>query len=217
MKNNKRFSSGERLIWIVLMIIVLFLTANTATHVINNDDTSTQPESSTEPIVIGPGENVYHESYGDSTLEVYFFDVGQADSILLRQGESVMLVDTGNAGDADNSFNILNKINLSHELQRLGITKIDYLVATHPHEDHMGSMYKIINLFEVKNVYANNILPEEEQAAYYKRFVSALENTDTHFISHTNLSEKDILIRIEEYNKGVSENDRIVYNPDDYL
>lgn len=54
-----------------------------------------------------------------------------------------MLVDTGNAGDAALDDKIKNKINLTHELKRLGVEKIDILVATHPHEDHMGSMYKI--------------------------------------------------------------------------
>ncbi len=222
-KQKKRFSNFERIVWIALLVLVIAICVNSFLD-FNHIDLVSFLEGQTDNV---PEEPIHEEStqevpiaevyQSDSTLEVYFFDVGQADSILLRQGENVMLVDTGNAGDADNSFKILDKINLSHELQRLGISKINYLIATHPHEDHMGSMYKIINLFEVENVYANNILPESEQAGYYKRFVSALENTNTHFISHTHLSEEEIKEKIREYNANVDESERITYNPEDYL
>ena len=220
-KKTKRFSNFERLVWILLIIVVIALCINSFLDYNHIDLASFLEEITTdkpeETIVNNTTETVTEVYQSDSKLEVYFFDVGQADSILLRQGENVMLVDTGNAGDADNSFNLQNKINLSYELNNLGITHIDYLIATHPHEDHMGSMYKIINLFDVENVYANNILPEEEQAGYYKRFVSALENTNTHFISHTNLSEKEIIDRINEYNSSVSDEEKIEYNPNDYF
>jgi competence protein ComEC len=220
-KRSKRFSNLERIVWIILLITIIALCVNSFLDYNHIDLASFLDESTTDKPDETIGNNVEEPAIelpnSDSTLEVYFFDVGQADSILLRQGDSVMLVDTGNAGDADNSFKVLDKINLSHELQRLGITKIDYLVATHPHEDHMGSMYKIINIFDVKNVYANNILPEEEQAGYYKRFVSALENTDTHFISHTHLSEEEIKYKIAEYNSNVPESEKITYNPEDYF
>jgi len=146
------------------------------------------------------GENEVKTTYSKDKLEVYFFDVGQADCILLRTGKKVMLIDCGNAGDADLHTRIKNKINLTHELARLGIEKIHSFVITHAHEDHMGSAYKILKMFDVDTLYANALLPEEEQAKYYERFVEALENSDTHFVSPTVLSEKEIKAEIEEYN-----------------
>ena len=162
-----------------------------------------------------PSENA--SEYTPDSMEVYFFDVGQADSILLRTADKVMLVDTGNAGDADNSKKVLNKINLSHELDRLGIDTIDYLVATHPHEDHMGSMYKIINLFDVKELYSNKILPENEWAGYYKRFVEALENSNTHLITPTSYSDEELKKKVEQYNLlALTDEEKITFNPADY-
>ncbi|MBQ9267312.1 MAG: MBL fold metallo-hydrolase [Clostridia bacterium] len=156
-------------------------------------------------------------NYSASSLDVYFFDVGQADSILLMTDDKVMLVDTGNAGDAAMDYNVKDKINLSHELKRLGVNKIDVLVATHPHEDHMGSMYKIIEMFDVKDLYSNSILPESQQTGYYKRFVSALEESDTHLITPTTLSEEEIKAKVEAYNQGLPEEEKVVYNPNDYI
>ena len=87
--------------------------------------------------------------YDDSVLEVYFFDVGQADSILLMTDGKAMLIDTGNPGDATEKNKLEEKINLTYELNRLGVDYIDILVATHPHEDHMGSMYKIVKTLSI--------------------------------------------------------------------
>ncbi len=219
--NRKRFSKGEKFVWTVITCLVVLLLLYWGLNelgllpealITTENENLTGTSESSNPI---PANIDYSQS--DSKLEIYFFDVGQADSILLRQGEAVMLVDTGNAGDAETSYKVTNKINLSHELQRLGVKRINYLIATHPHEDHMGSMYKIINLFDVENVYANNILPEGEQAGYYKRFVSALETSNSHFIAHTNLSENEILAKIAEYNANVPESQQVSYNPADYF
>lgn len=157
--------------------------------------------------------------YTSDKLIVYFFDVGQADAILLILGDEVMLVDTGNAGDAQTTDKLVKgNINLTRELKRLGITKIDKLVLTHAHEDHMGSAYKIINAFEVVDLYATALLPEEEWTNYYRRFVEALENSNTHLISPTTLSEKEIKAKVEEYNSTLGENDDVlVYNASDYI
>ncbi|MCI9087569.1 MAG: MBL fold metallo-hydrolase [Clostridia bacterium] len=77
-------------------------------------------------------------------LKVYFFDVGQADSILIMNEEQTMLIDAGNNDDGEM---------LVKNLEILGITKIDYLVGTHPHEDHIGGMDNIIKNFEIGTIY----------------------------------------------------------------
>ena len=172
-------------------------------------------------------ESFEASEYTSSKLEIYFFDVGQADSIALFTDGKVMLVDTGNAGDAQNNDKLVKgNINLTHELKRLGVTRIDKLVLTHPHEDHMGSAYKIINTFDVDDLYVNALLDEEEQANYYERFVEALNASSVHMISPTTLSEKEIIAKIEAYNDALREKDlsaedlveeELVYNAEDYI
>ena len=79
------------------------------------------------------------------TMTVQFIDVGQADStlILLPDGE-VMLIDAGGNASADA---------LAGYLRETGIEKIDYLVGTHPHEDHIGGLDKVIDSFKIGKIY----------------------------------------------------------------
>ena len=81
-------------------------------------------------------------------LEVHFLDVGQADSILIKTSDAAMLVDAGKNEDGKKVVTYL---------QQQGITRLDYVVGTHPHEDHIGGLDDVIRSFDVENV----ILPEK--------------------------------------------------------
>lgn len=84
-------------------------------------------------------------SIGTDQLTVHFLDVGQGDSILIQfPNDSVMLVDAGPDG---------NGAPVISYLQQQGVNKIDYLVATHPHADHIGGMTAVIKEFEIDKVY----------------------------------------------------------------
>ena len=84
----------------------------------------------------------------DSELVIYFFDVGQADSILIKENEYTMLIDGGNEADGENLVEYLKK--------NLNINDIDILVGTHPHEDHIGGLPDIIDSFEIGKLYLPN-------------------------------------------------------------
>ncbi|MFH0888465.1 MAG: ComEC/Rec2 family competence protein [Planctomycetota bacterium] len=74
-------------------------------------------------------------------LKVHYIDVGQADCILIQipNGKNV-LIDAGNSCDADKIVSYL---------QHQKVKKLDNVIATHPHADHMGAMDTIINKFDV--------------------------------------------------------------------
>ncbi len=75
-----------------------------------------------------------------SSLEVDFLDVGQGDAILVRSSAASMLVDAGtNASTPD----------LLRDLRERGIGRLDFVVATHPHEDHIGGMDAVVQGFEI--------------------------------------------------------------------
>lgn len=83
-----------------------------------------------------------------SDLNIHYIDVGQGDSILISNNNVNMLIDAGNNEDGE--------LLVSYLKEELNIEKLDYVVGTHPHEDHIGGLDDIINNLEVKNVY----LPE---------------------------------------------------------
>lgn len=77
-------------------------------------------------------------------LKVNYIDVGQADSILITQGEHAMLIDAGNNADSELVKNYITN---------QGITVLDYVVATHPHEDHIGGLDYVINSFQISKIF----------------------------------------------------------------
>lgn len=85
----------------------------------------------------------------ESKLIVHFLDVGQGDSIFIElPNGKTMLVD---AGENYHGQGIIDYV------QTIGYQKLDYVVATHPHEDHIGSMPYIVRNFEIGSIYMPDV------------------------------------------------------------
>lgn len=100
-------------------------------------------------------------------LSVYFLDVGQGDSALITTGDWNMLIDTGEYEYADG---------LTEYLQDLGVKKIDALVCSHPHTDHMGCMARIVQRFEIGTFYMPRVSDDMvPTTSAYEALLNAVE------------------------------------------
>ncbi len=103
------------------------------------------------------------------TLTAYFLDVGQGDcSFFSLPDGKTMLIDAANPDDGGAILKYLKS---------LGVTRLDYLVATHPHADHIGGMAEIIGGLEIGQIFAPKINKGDIPATKtYERFLSAVKN-----------------------------------------
>lgn len=100
--------------------------------------TPDEPEVPTEPEIPSlPPE--------DSSFEIHFIDVGQADAALILCDGKAMMIDGGNADDSSLIYSYLKNRDIKH---------LDYVIATHAHEDHIGGLSGALNFATVKNVYS---------------------------------------------------------------
>ena len=79
----------------------------------------------------------------NADAEVDFIDVGQGDSTLVCSDGKYMLIDTG---DRDGENTLIN------HLKERGVKKLDYLVLTHPHADHIGEAAEIVEGFKIGKI-----------------------------------------------------------------
>ncbi len=91
-------------------------------------------------------------------VSVHFIDVGKGDSILVKAGDKIMLVDGGRKERGPK---------LVSYLKSQGVTSIDVLVSTHPHADHIGGLLAVLKEFPVKRVVDSGIAhPSQTYEAY---------------------------------------------------
>lgn len=87
----------------------------------------------------------HNPKYSSKELLVHFVDVGQGDSALIQINNKNLLIDGGPSVNSDS---------LVSYLKDQGVKKLDYIIATHPHEDHIGGLPAVIANFSVENFYA---------------------------------------------------------------
>lgn len=100
---------------------------------------------------------------GDKAAYIYFFDTEKSDAILIYDTQyGSVLIDAGS--------NQYEKELIDH-IQKIGIRKIDYVIATHPHSDHIGGMEYVIQTFDIGKFYT---IDYKYDTIDYRRMVDAL-------------------------------------------
>lgn len=143
-KNSKKVILSLISIIIVLILLAVGAKEETIKNIFNINNVEEQN------ITTSNAENESSETKNkenfipEDKLIVDYIDVGQADSILLRNKDKTMLIDAGTNEQGKEVVNFLKEE---------GILKIDYLIGTHPHEDHIGGLDDVINNFDIGKIY----------------------------------------------------------------
>ncbi|MGN1400825.1 MAG: ComEC/Rec2 family competence protein [Bacillus sp. (in: firmicutes)] len=137
----------------------------------NDEDTranhQSQADKEQEPVTVAPTDSSKSSvsTKVEGELKVYYFDVGQGDSILIQtnSGKNI-LIDGGNNNKGEQ---------LVRYLRSLDVATIDAMIATHPDADHIGGLDVVLANLDVKSVYAPKV---EHTTITYEDFILAVQN-----------------------------------------
>jgi competence protein ComEC len=122
----------------------------------------------TDTVAGGTGSSLRATTTGD--LRAYFLDVGQGDSSVILFKDKVILID---AGEVDQGDRVVS------DLQKLGVTRIDLLVATHPHSDHIGGMQEVLAAFPVEKVLDSGL---SSTSSPYEHFLETVDRKNIPYV-----------------------------------
>lgn len=151
---NRKSKRGSAPLWILLasVLLLLFLEGRSLFPRDQNltDEVKQEAELSGQPEIVRT-ENP------EGVLEVHFLDVGHGDSTLIVCGEYAMMIDCGDAAQGEK---------LQNYLTEQEVTRLDYLVLTHPDKDHIGGAPAILNEFPVGQVFQPDYKKGSETEEY---------------------------------------------------
>lgn len=137
-KHKKIKRNIKRNFFEILIILLAFL-------IINNQDKIKNLFNQNN----NQNQNAYINTNND-LLKVHYLDVGQGDSIFIElPNNETMLIDAAESYQSENIINYLKNLNYQ---------KIDYVIGTHPHTDHIGGLKDIINTFEIGKIYMPKVV-----------------------------------------------------------
>ena len=128
-----------KFIWFAILILSIFLFGCDCTK--SGLTTSSKPQNNGE-------------------FSVHYLDVGQGDAIFLYFPDGkTMLIDTGNGEKQNDDY-------LAQFFKDFGVSKIDYLILTHPDSDHIGGALNVVENFEIGKAFIPHILQPENFASF---------------------------------------------------
>lgn len=172
-------------IFLAVLLLVTFIFGGCGKQAKEEQNESQAEVDAGSTVEAAPAQNV------NGDLKISMLNVGQGDAILIQTKKQTILIDTSDSDERD----LLVK-----ELEKLSVTKIDKLILTHPHADHIGSAKALINPSK-KEISANPYLEKISVDAVYDNgiasssplYKSYLKAIDTKGITYQSLKFGDTL------------------------
>ena len=134
---------------------------------------------------------------GDLTIKM--LNVGQGDAILIQTKTQNVLIDTSDADEWEK---------VQRELSKAGVKKIDKLILTHPHADHIGNARTIIEQYNVDEVYDNGT---DSNSPFYRSKSKSKKNSKG-YVDYIEDNPKVKLIHLKDGDKSLNFGGNVKFN-----
>ncbi len=181
-KDKKKIGMIPQIFFYILVLLIAIVTYNTSnpfSDSIPNWYTLTGQEIEQEDDIIlnDLPLNEYATVTEDYEASVHVIDIGQGNCTLILSDGEAMLIDGGDNGTQDI---------IIEYLELMGVDSLKYIVATHPHADHIGSIDDVLNSIEVENIIMpeipSDIIPTSKT---YERMLVAIDDSGVEVIKAT--------------------------------
>jgi len=105
----------------------------------------------------------------ENPLLFYFLNVGQGDATLIQTSDGKTVLIDG--GDSDGG--------IISQLQNLGVQRIDLMIATHPHSDHIGGLVQVLQSYPVAKVVTNG---QSHTTTVYEHFLDGIAAAQAEYV-----------------------------------
>lgn len=159
----KKIVKNKKLIWLLIILAITvvssFLGLNDYENYLDFPNTS----------------NAESADIQANKIEVHYIDVGQGDCSLIICDGKTMLIDAGENG---------NETKVLDYLRMHNIKKLDYIIASHQHTDHIGGLPEVIDEIGTENIIMPRLTEKQTPTnKTYTAFLKAIQNSDTKVIS----------------------------------
>ena len=148
-KKRRSQPKDKRVIWVYIAAILIFAFIFWLEyHNAQMAETQDAEDSFHLEVIPAPesSSSNYNEEIesGNGLLNLHMIDCGQGDSFLFEQSGKYALIDCGTRSTGKN---------VVEYLQKEGVTELQFIVGTHPHDDHMGGMEEVLKNFKCNQIY----------------------------------------------------------------
>ncbi len=157
-KSNKKNNKLVKILTVLIPLIIIFVSG------VIEMNKKGEPDS---PVV---GETAVEDEFA-----VHFIDVGQGDCILIQSGDKNMLIDAGENGNEQQVLDYLDEC---------AVDEFEYIVATHPHSDHIGGLAEVIEDSKVLNIIMPRLTKDNTPTTVtYEKLLTAAKGSGARVIS----------------------------------
>ena len=158
-KRNAKRKNKSAVSFLLLLLAVVAVVCGRFT-----DDFETEPLTSPE--------NTY---VSDGIVTVHILDVGQGSSALIQSGITGILID---GGEKEYGKEIVSYIS------KAGVQKLEYVIASHPHTDHIGGLLTVLDAFETENIIMPRLTEENTPTTKtYENFLLKIDEKNINVIA----------------------------------